>query len=73
MTAAEERILIGGNHLASALLTAGMNPPDWRTSTYDAVLERFALPTADIWVAWKAIMDWRDGREAAVLADRRSS
>lgn len=57
---AEAGVLIGGNHLATALYGLGMIPSDWRVSTYDEVLERFGQPTTDIWACWKAIMDWRD-------------
>ncbi len=50
-----EKILIGGNHLASALSTYGIYPP--MHTSYDLVLEGFGQPTADMWVAWRAIMD----------------
>ena len=56
----EQDVLIGGNHLASSLIAAGLDPGDERTSTYESVLERFGQPAADMWVAWKAIMEWRD-------------
>jgi hypothetical protein len=51
-------VTIGGNHLASALHLLGMAPAEWRLATYDAVLTQFGQPVTDIWVCWKAIMDW---------------
>jgi hypothetical protein len=66
-----DAVMIGGNHLASALIGYVSQAPwhdalaklrDW---TYGAILERFGQPVADMWVAWKAIMDLRDSREAA--------
>lgn len=51
---------IGGNHLASALINAGCHPSQCRAWSYDAVLERWGQPVADMWVAWKAIMDLHD-------------
>ncbi len=65
LTDALKAVGIGGNHLASALITAGCHPSQCREWSYDAVLERWGQPIADMWVAWKAIMDLRDAREAA--------
>ena len=56
----DERILIGGNHLASALLAKGIFPASERKTSYDEFLRRYGQPWADIFVAWKAIMDVRD-------------
>lgn len=53
-----EAVLIGGNHLASALVTLGMDPSAWRSGEYYDVLREFGQPAADIWVAWRAIAEW---------------
>jgi hypothetical protein len=58
----DQRVLIGGNHLANALLGAGMDPPQWRQRTFSEVSAQFGEQVADIWACWRAIMDWRDGR-----------
>lgn len=49
------KLIIGGNHLASALIEHGIHPTDW--VNYDQIIERFGQPWADIWIAWKGIMD----------------
>lgn len=60
-----KNVMIGGNHLASALIgMIGGNLPDFRHANYDEILGRFGQPAADMWVAWKAIMDLRDGIDA---------
>lgn len=57
----DKRIGIGGNHLASALSTAGIDVVKERTNfDYWKFLEMHGQPWADIFVAWKAIMDTRD-------------
>lgn len=50
-------ILTGGNHLASSLIHAGCFPDEQRS--YDQVLADFGQPCADMWIAWKAIIDAR--------------
>ena len=50
---AVEPVLIGGNHLASALW--GITDP-LSISNYDDALHKHGQPYADMWVAWKAIM-----------------
>jgi len=57
-----KEIGIGGNHLASAMLSEGIYPAAERHTSYDDFLERYGQPWADIFIAWKAIMDWRDGK-----------
>jgi len=54
----DERILVGGNHLATALLSQGITPSSW--ISYDEILKGCGQPWADIWCAWKAIMDVRN-------------
>ncbi len=56
-----QQVMIGGNHLASALIgIVGGNLPDYRESTFAVMREKFGESAADMWVAWKAIMDYRD-------------
>lgn len=50
-----EDILIGANHLASSLLAAKCYPD--LQADYHSVLSTFGQPCADMWIAWKAIMD----------------
>ena len=50
-------ILTGGNHLASSLIAANCFPAEQRS--YEQVLRDFGQPCADMWIAWKAIMDAR--------------
>jgi hypothetical protein len=50
-----QNILVGGNHLASALLAFGCSPADQKN--YDSVLAASGQPAADMWIAWRAIMD----------------
>lgn len=53
--------MIGGNHLANALIgIVGGNLPEYRGTSFEIMLHRFGQPAADMWVAWKAIMDLRD-------------
>ena len=49
-----ERVLIGGNHLASSLLSQ-CDPLLFHS--YDDALDARGSTYADMWVAWKAIMD----------------
>ena len=53
-----ERLFIGGNHLASSLLSYGCHPAE--QTSYDQVLGQHGLLCADMWVAWRAIMDVRE-------------
>ncbi len=57
-TAIPKAILIGGNHLAAALIAHKINPEAW--ISYDEIRMGCGQPWADIWVAWKAIMDSRN-------------
>jgi hypothetical protein len=50
-------ILIGGNHLASAIM-AVRDPAT--LVTYDEALAKVGQPFADLWVAWRAIIDARE-------------
>lgn len=54
----EQDVRTGGNHLANVLLRRGIEPREWRSSTYDEVLQRFGPETADIWTAWRSIIQW---------------
>lgn len=56
--ALEKNVLIGGNHLASALMFIA---DPLRVGNYDEALELHGQPYADMWIAWKRIMEWRDG------------
>jgi hypothetical protein len=55
---AYDAVLIGGNHLASSMSSFGCMPNEQRD--YDQVLHGYGLLCADMWVAWRAIMDLRD-------------
>lgn len=57
-----KNVLIGGNHLASALIGIA-DPAQYRRSDYYTVLGKHGQPYADMWVAWKAIMNFRDHLE----------
>ena len=65
-----QAVMIGGNHLASALIEFVSRAPwhddlaNMRHWSFDRVLHRFGQPVADMWVAWKAIIDLRDGLDA---------
>jgi hypothetical protein len=52
------KILVGGNHLANMLI-GHYCYPDQQTS-YEQVLRDFGPDCADVWICWKAIMDWKD-------------
>lgn len=54
----KKQLLIAGNHLANALIGLGVFPSE--QESYDQVLSDFGHLRADIWVAWKAIMDYRN-------------
>lgn len=56
-----ERLFIGGNHLASSLLSYGCSPAE--QTDYDQVLHQHGILCADMWVAWRAIMDVREETE----------
>lgn len=53
-----ERVLIGGNHLASGLISCGCWPNEQRD--YAQVLQEHGFLCADMWIAWKAVMDLPD-------------
>jgi hypothetical protein len=53
----DRRILIGGNHLANALI--GTEIPN-NFANYQEALAAHGQPYADMWVCWRAIMDVRD-------------
>jgi hypothetical protein len=53
-----DKVSIGGNHLASALIRLGCYPESYRS--YEQVLEYCGEAQADIWLAWKAIIELRD-------------
>ena len=63
----DEAVLIGGNHLANAMLSFGLDPATLRGSNYESVHCQYGMLTADIWAAWHAIMEWRDVNEHAKL------
>lgn len=71
-TALPKDIGIAGNHLASVLLSEGIYPGSERHTSYDDFLKRYGQPWADIFIAWKAIMDWRDGLSANLQQDEPS-
>lgn len=50
-----EQVLVGGNHLASFLIGKGISPEHY--DSYDQVLNLHGSDIADVWVAWRAIMD----------------
>jgi len=52
-----EKILIGGNHLASSLI--GIEMPNNFTN-YEDALKTHGQPYADMWIAWDAIIKARD-------------
>ena len=62
-------MLIGGNHLANALIALRVMPSDYRYANYDDVLGACGQPATDMWVAWKAAMDLRDCAESAELPE----
>ena len=51
-------VLIGGNHLASLLLTLGITPTDFTTP--QDVQAKYGPQPTDVWIAWKAIRDLSD-------------
>lgn len=53
-----EKVMIGGNHLASYLL--GHNCDPVRYDSYEQVQSLCNQDCADVWVAWRAIMDLRN-------------
>lgn len=55
-----ERLMIAGNHLASALV--GTCIPS-ECNSYQDALQAHGQPYADMWIAWRAIMDIRDAAE----------
>jgi hypothetical protein len=59
-------LLIGGNHLASSLISYGCLPSD--QIDYDQVLHTHGLLCADMWVAWRGIMDLRACVESSAEA-----
>ena len=64
LATAAERMLVGGNHLASAVIqftstSDGLGPP-YGMSHEEARLLIKDVNHYDCWVAWKAIMEFRD-------------
>lgn len=53
LRAVHDRVLIGGNHLASCMLTFGAPAP----FNYDRAEDIPAAWMRDVWIAWRAIMD----------------
>lgn len=49
--------MVGGNHLAAVLLLAGYDPAS--TETWQDAQKNLRPPYADIWFAWKQIMELR--------------
>jgi hypothetical protein len=49
--------MVGGNHLAAVLLLAGYDPVS--TETWQDAQKNLRPPYADIWFAWKQIMELR--------------
>jgi phage-related protein len=52
------QVMIGGNHLASAMQRIGFFPNE--VESYDEALNVIGQNFADMWIAWKAIMDLLD-------------
>lgn len=53
-------VLVGGNHLASAMLS---ECPPTNFKNYEQALKAQGQPYADMWAAWSAIMHVRDAIE----------
>lgn len=51
-----ENLFIGGNHLAAWLINRSVYPSEFTEA--DQVGKRHGIEAMDIWVAWKAIMDF---------------
>ena len=58
---AADAILIGGNHLASALVSLKCFPSEQQN--YEQVFEDFGQPCADMYEAWKRMMAYRNVRD----------
>jgi hypothetical protein len=58
-----DKLAIGCNHLASALIAID-GPLFNRIKTYDEALHKHPQPFADMWIAWRALMDFRDELES---------
>jgi hypothetical protein len=56
-----DHLMIGGNHLASTLASVGCVPNEQHDD--DQVLHQHGMLCADLWVAWRAIMDLRDATD----------
>ena len=52
-------VLIGGNHLANVLLSNGIMPDD-----IGGAEEIESNDMRDVWIAWRAIMDFSQAQEA---------
>lgn len=64
----ELEVLVGGNHLASVLHVLGVKDvAATRTYTYDDMIRDYGTLAADTWVAWRAILAWRDAKERLIL------
>lgn len=66
-----DAILVGGNHLADELLKTA-DPAPYRDFDYWEVLGKHGGSYANVWAAWKSIMDARDGALAAYHAGVKS-
>ena len=55
-----DAVLIGGNHLASSLLNAGIDPVQHWDRSYHAIAACYGQPIADMFVAWRAIINLRN-------------
>lgn len=53
-------VLTGGNHLASAMIGGGVHPTMYHS--YAEVLEECGQPFADMWAAWRSIMNLAEYR-----------
>lgn len=53
-------VLTGGNHLASAMIGEGFHPITCHS--YAEALEDWGQPLADMWVAWRSIMNLAEYR-----------
>lgn len=57
-----DAVMVGGNHLADVLMRLGVDVVSWRRGEYEDVRREHGQTAADVWVAWRAIMDWREQR-----------
>lgn len=57
-----EKLFVAGNHLANVLIERKCFPA--QQSDYEQVNRDHGMLCADVWVAWKAIMELRNEKEA---------